>query len=637
MKRLKTSLHPLGILLIFFLYAGCEKQQLPEAPPNILWISVEDIGPALGSYGDPYALTPNIDQLASEGVVYKRAYATAPICAPARSALITGIYATSMGTQHLRSVIPIPDTIVTLPEHMKGAGYYTTNNAKTDYNFDPEGMWDDNGNQAHWRNRPEGKPFFSVFNYGITHEGHTNSPPNGDLDPLDEDELHDPAQANLPPYFPDTQEMRELWARQYDLITVMDKQVGDLLLQLEEDGLSDNTIIFFFSDHGFGLPRYKRWPQNTGHHVPLIIKVPEKYSHLINLSEGSETDQLVSFIDFAPTVLNLAGISVPKVMQGVPFMNSDQVEGRNYVFGARSRADDVYEVSRTVISDRYVYIRNYMPHQPMIQDAVIFSDSKRGYAELNRLQRENKLEGPAAEFYLPKPVEELYDLKEDPFELNNLAENEDLIEVKIEMKNVLDEWISETVDVGFLPEAEMMLRSKGSTPYEYAHDKSKYNLLRIKAAADLVGREMTDEYNIGKLLENPDSGVRFWAATAAQARQESSDFLADQLKELLDDPSPSVAIKAAETLALWGREDASVPVLSQYLRHEEETVMLEAAMASRRIGTKACPLIPTIKEIYPKISGEVWGRYKNWYYPMFIGMALDQVRINCGEDVEIIN
>ncbi|MFW5760557.1 MAG: sulfatase-like hydrolase/transferase, partial [Cyclobacteriaceae bacterium] len=233
----------LFFLLATFTILSCQqkssnREELP--PPNILWITTEDIGPGLGSYGDDYAATPNLDQLAKEGAVYQKAYASAPICSPARSALITGVYATSLGTQHLRSDISIPEKIKTIPEYLRANGYFCTNNSKTDYNFDPSGRWDENSNQAHWRNRPEGKPFFSVFNFGTTHEGPTNSTDTSIFKTLENH--HNPAEANLPPVLPSTEEFKKIWARQYDLITVMDKQAGDIINQLKEDGEYDNTI-----------------------------------------------------------------------------------------------------------------------------------------------------------------------------------------------------------------------------------------------------------------------------------------------------------------------------------------------------------------------------------------------------------
>ena len=348
----------------------------PE-PPNILWLTTEDISPALGAFGDPYARTPHLDRLARDGVRYTRAYATAPICSPSRSALITGVYASSLGTQHLRSPIPIPGFVRTLPEYLRERGYFTSNNSKTDYNFDPAGRWDESSETAHWRHRRPGQPFFSVFNITTTHEGETNEGDDTVLAGLGE--RHDPTRANLPPYFPDTREMRRIWARQYDLISQMGRQVGAFLKELEDDGLSANTIVFFFSDHGHGLPRYKRWLYSTGLRVPLIVRIPARCQSLAGEAAGRASDRLVSLVDVAPTVLSLCGRPVPGHMEGRPFLGPQAPPPRAFVVGARDRADDIYDLSRSLIEDRYEYVRHYLPHRPYIERAQIFSDRKASY------------------------------------------------------------------------------------------------------------------------------------------------------------------------------------------------------------------------------------------------------------------
>lgn len=632
MSLLKSNIYILvfSFSIIFF---GCQSE-LDSDPPNIVWITAEDIGPALGCYGDEYARTPNLDQLASEGVLYRKAFASAPICAPSRSCLITGLYATSLGTQHLRSEIPIPDFIKTIPEHLRQKGYYCTNNSKTDYNFDPSGRWDENGNEAHWRNRPEETPFFSVFNYGTTHEGQANSSDTAIFETLEF--RHDPENAELPPYFPETEEFKKLWARQHDLISVLDQQAGDIINQLKEDGLYDNTIIFFFSDHGYGFPRYKRWMYNSGIEVPLIVKIPEKYQKFSENSPGSENQQLVSFVDFAPTVLNLAGVEIPAVMEGQPFLGPELPEPRKFVFGARSRADDVYDVSRAVTNGRYIYIRNFMPHKPYVQKALIFSDQKRSYAELNSLHEKGELQGYAQEFYKPKATEELYDLASDPFELNNIAKDESLNQIKDELKIQLKDWMLKTHDTGLLHESEMMIRTGDSSTYQMARSDF-YHVAEILASAETV---QNPDIRLEKILSNaqhPDSGVRFWAVMALQADEEKARLAFSTLAEKLADESPAVALIAAETLIrLNEQEEKAIPVIEKYLQWSNQpTVVLQAAMVCRRLGDKAAPLVPVIKQEYPKYQGEIWGRYKSWSYPMFIGFAFDQTLINCGQDISI--
>lgn len=620
----------INLLLLSTAFFACETgstQQAELPPPNILWISTEDIGPGLGCYGDDYANTPNLDQLASEGSVYQNAYATAPICSPARSCLITGLYATSLGTQHLRSDILIPEKIKTIPEYLRASGYFCTNNSKTDYNFDPSGRWDENSNEAHWRHRPDGKPFFSVFNFGTTHEGPTNSTDTVIFETLEK--RHDPAQANLPPILPNTEEFRKIWARQYDLISVMDQQAGDLISQLKEDGVYENTIIFFFGDHGYGLPGYKRWLTNAGLRVPLIIRVPQKYQEQFNFEPG-ENKELVSFVDYAPSVLSMAGVNIPEHMEGQAVIGTDKPAPRKYVYGARSRADDVYDMARSVSDGRYIYIRHFMPQFPYVQKALIFGEKKTSYTELNQLHEKNNLEHPAAGWYNSKPVEELYDLQNDPYELRNLANDPSVAEIKLTLQQELKDWIIEHNDTGLMHEAEMMMASKGSTPYEYVHSNA-YDAAGILNAALEVGNPDPLPDVLENNLKSNNSAVRFWTVMAIQANKSLPGQFQSALESALSDASPSVALAAAETLCNMDQTAKAIPVIEKYLQmNEDPTVVLQAAMTARRIGVKAAPLVPVIQQEFKHYQGDVWGRYKSWVYPMFIGFAFDQTLINCG-------
>ena len=405
-----------NITYLFLLLScmACKNSYKEVGKPNILWISHEDLGPIYGCYGDEYASTPTIDQLAANSIKFTQVYSNAPICAPARSTLITGMY--------------------------------TSNNVKTDYNFSHEGRWDDSSKEAHWRNRPEGKPFFSVFNFMITHEGPTNALRQEDTSSLKTH--HDPAKAILPPHLPDSPKIREIWAHMYDLLEVFDGQVKDLLAQLVEDGLLEETIVFVFADHGHGLPGYKRWLDNAGLQVPFILHVPDKYKHLVANISGQESDRLVSFVDFAPTTLSLAGANIPEMMEGVDFLAKEESD---YVFGYRDRADDCYEVARSVYDGRYLYIRHFMPQLPYYQNALIFNKGG-SYAEMNRLRDAGELTDAAKKMYATKPVEILYDLQKDPLEQNNLASRPEMKDKLVELAVELDEWMIRNRDTGLLTE-----------------------------------------------------------------------------------------------------------------------------------------------------------------------------------------
>ncbi|RKN82694.1 sulfatase-like hydrolase/transferase [Ulvibacterium marinum] len=621
-------------LIVVGLFPSCKQgEKEPINPPNILWISTEDISPAWGCYGDSMATTPNIDALASQGYVFTQAFSNAPICAPARATLITGMYATSTGTQNLRSTIPMPQNLKILSQLVSEKGYFTSNNSKTDYNFSPDDKWDDLGNQAHWRNREDKLPFFSVFNFGITHEGHANKYNPDDTKSLKK--KHDPKDMIVPPYFPDTQEFRKIIAHQYDLISVFDQEVGKLIEQLKEDDLYENTIIFVFSDHGFGLPRYKRWLYDTGLRVPFVLHAPEKYKHLVSNLNAGNIDKMVGFVDFAPTVLGLVGAEIPPIMEGKSFLGTN-AQNKKYIFGYRDRADDVFDVSRSIFDGRYLYIRNYLPHRPYIQNAQIFNTGKRSYDELFRVKNLGELSEESLKMFKPKAVEELYDLQKDPNELHNLIEDPQYEEVKNKLHEKVKDHIVETRDTGFMAEGQMMILGENSSVYEMARDPSQYRPEHVLEIAELVG-QIQDLNQLEKYIQSQDPSVRFWALNALDAFEGDISSQKENVLDALDDSSqPNRGLAAEILINKLNRPKEALGVLEGLLQHpENEVVLLHIAVNVRNLGGKAAPLIPLIKEkVFPKIAGDVWGRYKNWSYPMFIGMALDQTLINCGESIE---
>ena len=432
-----------------------------DSRPNILWISLEDTTPRFGCYGDLIARTPNIDRLAASGCRFPNAFSTAGVCAPSRSAIITGMYQTSIGTHHMRtahtnhntpdmptpySAVP-PPYVKTFTEYLRAAGYYCTNNNKTDYQFTPPvTAWDDNSNKGHWRNRAEGQPFFSVFNPTVTHE---SGMWERDDRPLTT--TTNPDDVELPPYLPDTPKARTALARQYDNLATSDARVGELLDQLEEDGLAENTIVFIWSDHGEGLPRGKRWPYDAGIRIPLIVRWNGE------LNAGSESDQLVSLIDLGPTVLSLCGVQAPQHLQGQPFLGPQTVE-RDYIFATRDRYDESYDMIRAVRDKKYKYIRNYYPEKPYLL-WIPYRNRHPVMQEMWRLYAEDKLEGDQlVMFQSPRPVEELYDVENDKFELNNLAEDAGHANVLERMRGTLAQWQSEFGDMGDIPEEQMVAK-----------------------------------------------------------------------------------------------------------------------------------------------------------------------------------
>ncbi len=615
--------------------SACGITEKEPEPPNILWITHEDLSPVYGCYGDEYAHTPNLDKFAETAIMFSNASSNAPVCAPARSTLITGMYATSLGTQHLRSDITVPQEMKILPEVLREAGYYTTNNVKTDYNFSHEGRWDESSREAHWRNREEGQPFFSVFNYMITHEGPINR-----LDTNDTKDLvqhHDPNLASLPPYIPDSPQMRKIWAHKYDLLSVFDQEAGKLLDQLKEDGLYDNTIVFIFSDHGTGLPGHKRWLNNAGLQVPFLLHVPEKYKHWIKNPEAPVTDQLVAFVDFAPTVITLAGTKVPEIMEGRSFLGKN-AEPKQYTFGYRDRADDCYEMSRSVFDGRYLYVRHFMPQLPYFQDAIIFGPQKEGsYEEIHRLKALDSLPPATMAWFTEKPAEQLYDLQTDPLEQNNLINNPAYIERIGEMRRQMHQWMLDHYDTGLINEGEYMemARLGNTSVYEAVRQLPREKMEEILQTAEKAGK--TNQLDdLTEALDSPNSMVRYWALVGLDEWNGDLEAIQPQLLALLNDKSYSVAIMAAEILVKRFNSQQGLQTLERILKTGNEPVVLQAAISLRRTGDKASPLLPAIdNEIMPEYAGTVWNRYRSWSYPMFIGMALDQTQINCGREIKV--
>jgi len=626
-------------ICVIYLGLSCQtcKRISHTAPPNIIWLVAEDISPALGCYEDPLAYTPNIDALAKEGVLFQKAYATAPICAPARSCLITGLYAISLGTQHLRSEIPFSTQLQTLPEHLAKAGYFTSNRNKTDYNFDPNERWEHwSGSLAPWRYRKEEKPFFSFINVGPSHEGSVNNEERYRqfVKDVPADQITRTDRVKVPPYYPETEETKAVWAHYYDILRLMDATVGQVLDSLKADRLLENTIIFFFGDHGFGMPRYKRWLYQTGLRVPLVVRIPEAYQHLNIGPVGSQTERLVSFVDFAPTVLNLAGLKVPVEMEGLPFLGLGIDAERRFVFGARDRAVDMYEMSRAVLSDRYIYIRHYMPHLPPIQTGFIYGDQKHAFRALREAKAAGLNNKEQDKLWQPKEVEELYDLSADPDELNNIVAHEDVQEIKSELREELHAWMKEKKDLGLLAEAEYMIRSAGSTPYEYARSDT-YRTDRILRAAELVGG--SDLGAIQEALKDDDSGVRYWGAMAIRNMLGTGVRELKMLKPLLDDESPSVQILAAESLCLREGHPEALEVLKKWVIDDRPWLALQAARSIQLIGPAARPLIPTLHRVLEKNLGTPGAerKYKNFNYAAFTSWALEWALKEMGEDVKV--
>ncbi|MEI6871155.1 MAG: sulfatase-like hydrolase/transferase [Verrucomicrobiota bacterium] len=570
----------------------------PLARPNILWLVSEDNNPFLGCYGDPLAHTPTLDKLSREGITYDRCFAQ-PVCAPSRFALITGMFAVSCGpAEHMRASGKIPPWLTGFPSILKSAGYYVTNNAKTDYNspISPADTWNESSKKAHYLQKTDpSQPFFSVFNHEVTHES-CLFPENG---PKLTVPRMDPAKVRIPPYQPDTPEIRADWARYYDCMSALDDQIAQKLEELEKSGLAQDTIIFYYGDNGGVLPRSKRCLQKSGTHVPLIVYYPPKWKHLAPAKPGTRISDPVTFVDFAPTVLSLVGIKQPEYMQGRAFAGPSKATPNEFVFCTRDRMDERYDMIRSVMDKRWLYIHNYRPDLPYVQH-LDYQFQARGYQSWARVAREGKLTKATAMFWGEKPTEELYDMVADPDNVRNLAGLPSHQETLARMRTALRDHTLEVVDNGFLPEGSAL------EGYDASRASGAFPLERAFQLANLASERKAD--NLAKFLEaleDPSEPVRWWAAQGCGMLREKAAPAETALLKHLQDSSGAVRVAAAEALAYLGKQEAALPVLESLLRNKENAgFTLQAANVLARLGEKARPSLGAMKQALAE-SGEI--------------------------------
>lgn len=588
--------------------------------PNILWLTWEDAGPQLGCYGDAYATTPTLDALASRGMRYRRVWSTAPVCAPARTAIISGMYPAGLGAEPMRSDVPMRGGTRMFPELLREAGYYCSNNSKEDYNLrKPPGVWDESSPRAHWRNRAAGQPFFAVFNYTESHESQTRRRPHVFV--------HDPAQAPVPPYQPDEPEVREGWAQYYDQLSVVDRRVKAALGELEEAGLAEDTIVFAYGDHGPGLPRGKRMACDSGLRVPLIVHFPERWRHLAprDYVEGGESLRLGGFVDLAPTVLSLAGVRPPEWMQGRAFAGPHQTRPPEYLFGSRARMDERMDLVRAVTDGRYVYVRNYLPHLPHGQRVSYLFETPMTQV-WHRRYEEGALTPIQRAFWEPRAPEELYDLETDPHETVNLATSRAHGSVLERLRSAHRRQVLAIGDLGFLPEAEMLARAGDGSPGELIAQGRVQVRTVLRAAELAAGRRMDAVPRLRRLSRHDDAAVRYWAVTGLLIRGEEAvrEGRAD-LRRLLGDEAGSVRVAAAEALAGDGLgedrpEAIRVLVADSDVRRSEYLVAVAALNALDRLKGRVALPLEALREV-PRRPEGVAGRMSD-YVDRLLGHVL---------------
>lgn len=543
------------LILILFCTIGLHSQTDSDRP-NIVWLVSEDNSKHyLKLYDEGGASMPNVEALAEKGIVFNNAFSNAPVCSVARSTIISGCYAPRVGAQYHRRVqlAPMPDGLRMFPEYLREAGYYTTNNSKEDYNFvKSEEVWDESSRTASYKKRKSGQPFFHVQNFGTTHEGQLH---------FTETQM-DSVTTNTPtkgvavfPYHPDTPTYRFTNAYYRDLHNKVDAQIGEFIKQLEDDSLMKNTIIFYYGDHGGVLPRSKGYLYESGLNVPMVVYVPEKWKHLAPTKMGTRTDAFVQFIDLAPTVLNLAGLEVPEQMDGKPFLGKDVTQEnwneRNTTLGYADRFDEKYDLVRSIRKGKYKYIRNY---QPFNIDALFnfYRYKMLAYKEWGQLYRSGKLNEAQQQFLKTRTPEALYDIKNDPHEINNLAADPSYKSILEELRSDLQRQVKSMPDLSFYPEPYFL--EKGlSNPVAFGQ-RNKSEIAELVAIADLTLKSFKEaKPRIDSALKSENPWKRYWGLIVCSTYGEQAhSFFKPAVKMALNDKETLVRMRALEFLALAG-------------------------------------------------------------------------------------
>lgn len=576
--------------------------------PNILWITSEDNGISwVSCYGSTNARTPNIDQLAQEGFRYTHCFDNAAVCAPTRSCWITGMYAISNGTQPMRSRNLIPhDRIPYYPDLLSKAGYHTSNPGKTDYNIggrEDKDCWDYKGGRRKtpygWRERKDGQPFFAVFNTTTSHE----SKAHGDVS----NTKTDPARMKLHSYHPDLPVIRQNYAKYADAVERMDGEVGACLAALKEDGLYDDTIIIYNSDHGGVMPRSKRFVYASGIHCPLIVRIPEQFKHLYPADRpGSTVDRIVSFVDMPKTWLALAGAEIPDTFQGTVFLGAKSEPAPMYHLAFRERADERLDHVRAIRDHRFAYHKNYMPYAPAGQHLAYLWKAKAAPA-WEQHHREGKTNEITGQFFRPRASEELFDNDKDFDNVHNLIDDPKHQRKIAELKAELRRRQLELRDSGLLPEKMRERRAAANdvTIYEMVRDDQLYPLETYLDAADIaLSRDADQLSQLTEWLSDQDEGLRWWGAVGLQLLGDEAAPAKAELQTALNDEAHEVRMMAAWTLVNLGESKAALATLEDLLFNGTHNEI----MLHNLLDWMGEPALPLVKKFVER-DGERQGRY----------------------------
>jgi N-sulfoglucosamine sulfohydrolase len=549
------------LFIMLFLTTAFVSAQEKARRPNIVWLLIEDSSPRfVGPYGDPLARTPTANRLAKEGIVFDRCY-TAPVCAPSRNSLATGRYASSMGTQNMRSSRPLPDGVKVFTHYLREAGYYCTNNVKTDYNTSSDwlGDLDEVSANADWRGRLPGQPFFAMFTFMQSHEEYLQT-----RKPL----KTEPAMVHVPGYLPDTAVVRADVAQYYDLVEAADTAAGAVLAQLEAEGLLDDTIVFYAADNGGVVAGSKRFLNENGTRVPFIVRFPKKYAHLAPAATDGRNGELVNFVDFGPTVFSLLEIAFPAQFQGRAFAGPAREPAPEYAFMFRDRMDERYDMIRAVSDGRYRYIRNYYPDRPLGQ-RIDYLWKQASMQEWEIHYRSGSLNAAQRRFFEPKAAEELYDLERDPDNVHNLAADPAQAARLARFRSALHSHQLTIRDTGFMLEPMMVALAGAGSPAKVAEDDSCYPLARLISLVDQLQLDASPQA-LARLVEaakDPLPIIRYWAAVAALVRL---DTPASVILPLLRDADATVRVAAAEAILMRGSDSAALRVIEDAIVQTEK-------------------------------------------------------------------
>ena len=609
------KIYGLSMMLIFFGLChsqniGVQAEVKPKQRPNILWITIEDTSPQfIGCYGNKDAGTPAIDNLAKEGVRFTNAFSTGTVCSPSRSTIITGVRTYEMGTGNHRSSYPIPSFIKGFPYFLKQEGYYTTNHEKTDYNIGnaksfTQEAWNESSGKAGWWNRKPGQPFFAVFNFMDSHQSRTMTESYSwylknvyDKLPI-EDRIADTAFA-MPPFYRDSRAMRKQFARVYNSLKLTDNEIGTLLKRLDDDHLRDSTIIFIYADHGEGEPRGKTNGINLGYRVPFAIWFPEMYKNLSPWgTQGVVSDELVDFEDLAPTLISLAGGKIPDYLKGRILMGKDRSRPVDYLFLSADRSDNGIDMVRTVTDGKYVYSRNFMPFMPQLH-YIRYMEIGAIKQQMRKDLADNKLNPLQKSLFEERPAEYMYNIENDKWETNNLTNNPKYKMILERMRRQLKKTILNSRDVMFLPEYEIGLISKTTTPYEFRLNKKAFPIDEIYNAASLSGKRGKDvAAQQIKLLHSENKIVRYWAIVGLRSQHpEILKPYKAEINKLIQDEYPPVAVTASAIAYQVFQNKQAEEELKRYCRNDNMDLSLMAVNYLLYVRNKD-PFIETIQSVH---------------------------------------